>query len=60
MKNSLLKLGTVLTKNEQQNIKGGGRCDGYTGPIVVTCEQYNNLPDQYKFCVLVSVDCFEQ
>ncbi|OJJ23459.1 hypothetical protein BKI52_03600 [marine bacterium AO1-C] len=47
-----------LTKTEQRNIKGGGQCDGYTGPIVVTCEQYHNLPPQYQGCVLVSVDCF--
>ena len=60
MKNSLLNFGKVLTKSEQQKITAGGICDGYNGPTYVTCEQYENLPDQYKFCVMVSVECFGQ
>jgi len=41
-----------LTKTEQQNIKGGGRCDGYNGPFVVTCAEYYNLPPQFRICVV--------
>lgn len=51
-------LGTILNKKQQKEVKGGGGCDSYTGPIFVTCEQYHELPRQYQMCVMVSVDCF--
>ena len=60
MKKKFSALGKQLTKTEQRNIKGGGQCDGYTGPIIVTCKQYFALPPQYQLCVLVSADCFPQ
>ncbi|WP_159025569.1 hypothetical protein [Aquimarina sp. Aq78] len=59
MKNTLLNLGKKLSRTEQKQINGGGNpCDTYNGPIVVTCSQYEQLPPQHKFCVMVSVDCF--
>lgn len=52
-------LGTILNKNQQKNIKGGGNpCDSYSGPIFVTCKQYDALSPQHKMCVMVSVECF--
>ena len=66
MLKNLSNIGKSLNKSEQKAINGGcppgggNVCSGYTGPIVVTCEQYYNLPPQFTFCVLVSVDCFPQ
>lgn len=51
-------LGKTLNKAQQRAIKGGGTCDGYNGPVQVTCSQFFALPDRFKMCVLVSVDCF--
>ena len=58
MKNTLLNLGKSLSRTEQRQINGGGPCSDYNGPIVVTCSQYEQLPPQHKFCVMVSVECF--
>ncbi|MFC5046657.1 hypothetical protein ACFSTE_10455 [Aquimarina hainanensis] len=61
MKDLLLKSARKLSKSEQKLICGGihrNRCSEYNGPVVVTCAQYHNLPDIYKTCVMVSVDCF--
>ncbi|EZH73222.1 hypothetical protein ATO12_19655 [Aquimarina atlantica] len=58
MKNTLLNLGKSLSRTEQKQINGGGPCDGYNGPTIVTCSQYEQVPPQYQICVRVSVDCF--
>ncbi len=60
MKKTILDLGKCLSKAEQRTINGGGSCSGYNGPIIVTCAQYEELPTQYKGCVLVHSDCFPQ
>ncbi|OJJ23458.1 hypothetical protein BKI52_03595 [marine bacterium AO1-C] len=48
-----------LTKTEQSNIRGGGWCGDYDGPVEVTCEEFHALPPQYQMCVDVAADCFE-
>ncbi|TSE06055.1 hypothetical protein [Aquimarina algiphila] len=58
MKKKLLNFGKSLNRAQQRKINGGGPCSGYTGPIVVSCSEYEALPPEYKFCVMVSVECF--
>ena len=57
MKKKFSTLGKILTKSEQSSVKGGGVCDGYNGPQVVTCEEFDALPPQYRICVFVHPRC---
>jgi len=59
MKKKFSTLGKPLTKAEQSHLKDGGVCDGYNGPVVVTCEQFRALPPQYKVCVIVHPRCLD-
>lgn len=58
-KQHVLNLGKPLTKAEQKEINGshGGPCDDYTGPIIVTCEEYANVPFHHKICVMTTEVC---
>ncbi|MGG8497132.1 hypothetical protein ACQY1Q_11995 [Tenacibaculum sp. TC6] len=71
MKKQLLKLGNELNKKEQQIINGGDQCPPFNcyygnsstplnngATYCGTCEDYNALPSECKFRVMVGDYCF--
>ncbi|WP_299674842.1 hypothetical protein [uncultured Tenacibaculum sp.] len=63
MKKSVISLGKTLTNAEQKQINGSGlnNCSNYFGPFSFdenSCNDYHQLPEKYKACVLVDFSCF--
>lgn len=65
MMKKLNKYGLVLSKESQKKILGGESrfdiCKEYKGPSDFDkdmCMDYHALPERYKVCVLVTMECF--
>ncbi|MEL6558581.1 MAG: hypothetical protein AAFQ94_10385 [Bacteroidota bacterium] len=60
MLKNLLNTGKRLDKSEQKSINAGSNvCAGYNGPIIIpTCEEFYEIPEQFRGCVLVLDFCF--